>query len=88
MIYEFAPRGVCSQKISFELTDDGVIKKMHFVGGCQGNLTGISKLVVGMKASAVIDLLKGTTCGFKSTSCPDQLSRALQEALNKNNQRM
>lgn len=88
MHYEFKPRGVCSQKISFELDDDGIIKKIHFTGGCQGNLSGISKLVVGMRASEVIDRLKGTTCGFKNTSCPDQLSRALQEALDKNYQRM
>lgn len=88
MVYEFSPKGVCSQKISFELADDGIIKRMHFVGGCQGNLSGISKLVIGMKASEVIERLKGTTCGFKKTSCPDQLSLALQEALDKNNQRM
>lgn len=81
MHYEFAPKGVCSKKISFELSDEGVIQKMNFVGGCMGNLAGISKLVIGMKASDVIARLKGTTCGFKNTSCPDQLSRALQEAL-------
>ncbi|MPN30689.1 hypothetical protein SDC9_178160 [bioreactor metagenome] len=83
MNYEFAPRGVCSKKIFLELSDDGIIKKIDFVGGCQGNLSGISKLVIGMKAAEVIDRLKGTTCGFKNTSCPDQLSCALQEALNK-----
>ncbi len=88
MIYEFAPRGVCARKISFELSEDGVIQKMNFTGGCAGNLTGISHLVIGMKASDVIDRLKGTTCGFKSTSCPDQLSRALQEALDQSNRRM
>lgn len=88
MKYEFAPKGVCAQKLSFELSDDGVIQKMHFTGGCSGNLAGISKLVVGMKASEVIDRLKGTTCGFKKTSCPDQLSHALQEALDQNNRRM
>lgn len=88
MIYEFIPKGVCSRKISFDLSEDGVIQRIHFTGGCAGNLVGISQLVVGMKASEVIDRLKGTTCGFKSTSCPDQLSRALQEALDKTNRRM
>lgn len=88
MIYEFSPRGVCARKISFELSEDGVIQKMNFTGGCEGNLTGISQLVVGMKASEVIDRLKGTACGLKATSCPDQLSRALQEALDKTNRRM
>ncbi len=88
MIYEFTPKGVCSRKISFDLSEDGVIQTIHFTGGCAGNLAGISRLVVGMKASEVIDRLKGTTCGFKSTSCPDQLSRALQEALDKTNRRM
>ena len=83
MHYEFTPRGVCSKRISFELSDDGTIQKMHFDGGCAGNLSGISKLVVGMKACEVIDRLRGTTCGFKKTSCPDQLSNALREALDK-----
>ncbi|WMJ84062.1 TIGR03905 family TSCPD domain-containing protein [Oscillospiraceae bacterium LTW-04] len=83
MNYEFAPKGVCSKKILFELSDDGIIEKIKFIGGCQGNLAGISKLVVGMKALEVIERLKGTTCGFKKTSCPDQLSCALQEALDK-----
>lgn len=81
MNYEFSPQGVCSKKIYFELSDDGVIKTMKFVGGCQGNLSGISKLIIGMKASEVIERLEGTPCGFKKTSCPDQLSCALREAL-------
>ncbi|HWP51091.1 MAG TPA: TIGR03905 family TSCPD domain-containing protein [Clostridia bacterium] len=88
MHYEFTPRGVCSQKITFELSDDGTIEKMQFIGGCAGNLSGISKLAIGMNASEVIERLRGTTCGFKKTSCPDQLSHALREALDKINQRM
>lgn len=88
MIYEFSPKGVCARKISFDLSEDGIIQKMNFTGGCAGNLAGISQLVIGMKASDVANRLKGTTCGLKSTSCPDQLSRALQEALDKLNRRM
>lgn len=66
--------------IELELEDD-VIKDVIFTGGCNGNLSGISKLIKGMKAEDVIERLEGTTCGFKNTSCPDQLSKALREAL-------
>lgn len=88
MIYEFTPKGVCTRKICFDISEDGAIQNISFTGGCEGNLLGISKLVVGMKASKVIDCLKGTTCGLKNTSCPDQLSLALQDALDKTNRRM
>lgn len=61
--------------------DGDVIQDVIFTGGCNGNLGGISKLIKGMKAEDVIERLEGTTCGFKNTSCPDQLSKALREAL-------
>ena len=66
--------------IEIELDGD-VIKDVVFTGGCNGNLTGISKLIKGMKADEVIEKLEGTRCGFKDTSCPDQLSKALREAM-------
>ena len=66
--------------IEIELEED-TIKDVTFTGGCNGNLSGISKLIKGMKAGDVIEKLEGTTCGFKDTSCPDQLSKALRQAL-------
>ena len=80
---EFKPGGVCSRLIKVSVDGDGTIPSAAFVGGCAGNTAGISKLVVGMKASDVISKLKGTKCGFKDTSCPDQLARALEELENK-----
>lgn len=79
MVIEYKPRGVCSQQMEIEV-EDGVVKRLHVLGGCQGNLLGISKLVVGMKVEDVIERLKGISCGFKKTSCPDQLACALQKA--------
>lgn len=71
--------GVCSKEINFEITDDKKLKNVSFVGGCNGNTTGICKLVEGMSVDEVINRLEGVKCGFKSTSCPDQLARALKE---------
>ena len=79
MTYEFTPSGVCSQKITFELDGD-IVKNVKFTGGCNGNLKGIGALVEGMKKDQVIEKLSGIRCGFKRTSCPDQLARALCEA--------
>ncbi|MGN1443902.1 MAG: TIGR03905 family TSCPD domain-containing protein [Acutalibacteraceae bacterium] len=79
MTYEFTPSGVCSQKITFELDGD-IVKNVKFTGGCNGNLKGIGALVEGMKKDEVIEKLSGIRCGFKRTSCPDQLARALSEA--------
>lgn len=79
MTYEFTPSGVCSQKITFELDGD-IVKSVKFTGGCNGNLKGIGALVEGMKKDEVIEKLSGIRCGFKRTSCPDQLARALCEA--------
>ena len=76
--FTFYPQGVCSMMIEIELDGD-VIKDVVFTGGCNGNLSGISKLIKGMTAEDVIGKLEGTTCGFKDTSCPDQLSEALRQ---------
>ncbi|MBQ7972448.1 MAG: TIGR03905 family TSCPD domain-containing protein [Lachnospiraceae bacterium] len=74
--------GVCSSAIDIELDGD-IIKSVSFQGGCNGNLKGISSLVAGMKAEDAIAKLKGIRCGFKSTSCPDQLATALEKLLEK-----
>jgi len=73
----FKPKGTCSREITLEV-EDGIIKSVEFLGGCQGNLTGMSKLVAGMKVSDAIERLEGITCGTKPTSCPDQLATALK----------
>lgn len=78
MEYSYKTRGTCSSSIKVIVEDD-IVKKVTFTGGCNGNLKGISSLVQGMKLEDVIAKLKGTTCGFKNTSCPDQLARALEE---------
>ena len=83
MTYEYNPRGVCSRKMIFDI-EDGVIKSLEVVGGCNGNLKGISSLVTGMKLQDVIDRLEGITCGSKPTSCPDQIASALKKFLEEN----
>lgn len=80
MIHTYKPQGVCSQKMEVEL-DGGVIRSVRILGGCNGNLQGISRLVEGMRAEDAIERLRGIRCGFRSTSCPDQLSQALTQAL-------
>ncbi|MCI6174015.1 MAG: TIGR03905 family TSCPD domain-containing protein [Clostridiales bacterium] len=77
---EYKTRGTCSQLIQFDL-EDNKVRNVRFTGGCDGNLRGISKLVEGMDAHEVIRKLEGTPCGFKNTSCPDQLAKALRTAL-------
>ena len=79
---EYRPKGVCSQKINFDIVDNKV-RNVSFVGGCNGNLQGISRLIEGMDVDEAISRIEGIHCGFKSTSCPDQLSRALKEAVGK-----
>ena len=74
----YKTKGVCSRSIEFELDGD-TIKYVKFNGGCNGNTKGIAQLVAGMKVDDVIARLEGTTCGFKPTSCPDQLAKALKE---------
>lgn len=80
MVYDYVPSGVCSRLIHVEV-EDGIVKDIKFVGGCNGNLKGISSLVIGMRVEDVINRLEGTTCGMKGTSCPDQLAEALKQAL-------
>ncbi len=80
MTYTYTPKGVCSRRMTVEL-EDGVIRSVQVEGGCNGNLQGISRLVVGMSARDAIARMKGIRCGFRPTSCPDQLSQALEQAL-------
>lgn len=81
MTHNYTARGVCSRSITFDL-EDGVIRNVRFEGGCSGNTQGVAALVEGMTAEEAIRRLKGIRCGFKATSCPDQLATALQKALN------
>lgn len=78
MEYRFRPQGVCSSEMIINLDGD-VIKNVKIVNGCPGNTVGVSKLVEGRKIDEVIKLLKGIPCGFRGTSCPDQLAKALEE---------
>lgn len=79
---DYKTSGVCAQKIHLELDGD-IIKEVEFIGGCNGNTKGIASLVRGMKAEDAIERMEGITCGFKPTSCPDQLAQALKIALEK-----
>lgn len=79
MTKTFKTHGVCSMQITFDKTDDGTITNVSFLGGCDGNLKAISKLVDGMKAEEIAAKLAGNKCGFKSTSCADQLAKAVLE---------
>ena len=76
MRYEYNTKGVCARKITFDI-EDGVVKNVEFYGGCNGNLKAIGKLVNGKSATEINEILAGNTCGFKNTSCPDQLANAL-----------
>ena len=78
MQYEYKTKGTCSQRIFFEI-EDGKVKNVQFVGGCNGNLKGIAALVEGMNVEDVITRVEGIRCGMKATSCPDQLAKALKE---------
>ncbi|MCI5945508.1 MAG: TIGR03905 family TSCPD domain-containing protein [Oscillospiraceae bacterium] len=81
MTYTYTPRGVCSRKITVELSDSGVVENVSFQGGCNGNTQGVAALVKGMKAEEAISRMKGIDCNGRGTSCPDQLAEALTEAL-------
>ena len=81
MTYTFHPRGVCAQAMRVEVDDQGMIQKLEVVGGCSGNLQGIAALVRGMPAEEAIQRLNGIRCGFKPTSCPDQLAQGLEKIL-------
>ena len=76
---KYKTQGTCSQEIEIELKD-GVIESVKFTGGCNGNLQGIARLIEGMDVEEAISRIDGIRCGFKATSCPDQLAKALKEA--------
>ncbi|MBP3604117.1 MAG: TIGR03905 family TSCPD domain-containing protein [Lachnospiraceae bacterium] len=80
---KYQTKGVCSSSIDIEV-ENGIIKFVEFFGGCNGNLKGIASLVTGMKVEDAISKLKGIRCGFKNTSCPDQLAQALESIQNGN----
>ena len=80
MHIEYRPKGVCSQFMSIDV-EDGKIEKVEVKGGCSGNLQGISALLVGMPVEEAIAKMEGIHCGFKSTSCPDQLAQALKKCI-------
>ena len=82
MEYIYTPKGVCSSKMRIEL-DGNIIKKVEIIGGCAGNTVGLSRLIEGMNINEAIKRLKGIPCGFRTTSCPDQLAKALEEAKEK-----
>lgn len=81
MTYTHRNRGTCSSQVTFDL-DGNIVRNVKFTGGCNGNLKGISALVEGMTVEEIAEKLGGTTCGFKNTSCPDQLAQAVVEAYN------
>lgn len=81
MEYTYRPKGVCSMQIKFEMGDDGIVKNIRFLGGCSGNTQGVARLAESRRADEVISLLSGIRCGGKGTSCPDQLAKALKEAI-------
>lgn len=81
MRYEYEPKGVCPMEISFDIDDDHKVTNIEFYGGCNGNLKAISKLVDGMTAEKINEILGGNTCGRRPTSCADQLARAVMKAV-------
>ena len=83
-MYEYKTQGVCSQKINFDIVEkDGqkVVTGVRFTGGCHGNTQGVARLVEGMEVHDAISRMEGILCGFKSTSCPDQLAKAIKGAI-------
>ena len=80
MTIDYQPKGVCARHMRIQV-EDGIVHSLQVMGGCNGNLQGIGKLVQGMPVAEVIDRLEGIRCGGKATSCPDQLAQALKQAL-------
>lgn len=78
MEYRYRPQGVCSQEIAIDI-ENGIVKDLKVIGGCSGNLQGIANLVKGRTVDEVIERLNGIKCGFKPTSCPDQIAKALEQ---------
>ena len=83
MRYTYKTKGVCSSEIAFDMEADGTVKDIKFTGGCNGNLKAIARLVEGWNYADIVARTEGNTCGFKSTSCADQLSKALLAAAEK-----
>ena len=83
MTYNYRTRGTCSRAISFDIDENNIVTNIRFDGGCHGNTQGVAKLADGRTADEIIALLSGIRCGFKPTSCPDQLATAIKEALAK-----
>lgn len=81
MVYK--TKGVCSQQINFDIDDDNIIHAVEFVGGCDGNAKGVASLLEGMAVDEAITRMEGIKCGYKNTSCPDQLAQALKQARGK-----
>ena len=80
---EFEPKGICAKQITVVLDDQDRVQDLSFVGGCDGNHKGLTALVKGMRADEVIDRLSGIRCGFRQSSCPDQVAVALRQAFGK-----
>ena len=80
MTIDYKTHGTCSNRMLIEV-EDGIVRDVRIIGGCSGNLQGISRLVTGMPVEEVISRLEGIRCGFKATSCPDQLAKALRQSL-------
>lgn len=83
MIFKYRPSRVCSQEITIDISENGIINNVSFAGGCHGNLQGIAAMVKGLSADEVISKLKGIDCRGRGTSCPDQLAKALTEVKEK-----
>lgn len=81
MNYVYQTKGVCSKEIKFEVDEKGLIHNVSFLGGCNGNLKAIARLIEGKPAKDIADLLSGNTCGMRATSCADQLANAIKEVL-------
>lgn len=79
--YSYKPHGVCSTRIDYDLDEEGKIYNLKFTGGCNGNLKAIARLLEGQDAKKAADILRGNECGFKGTSCADQLAKSIDEAL-------
>ena len=77
----YNPSGVCSKQMNIEIDDEGIIRKVQIVGGCAGNTQGVSRLVEGMNAKEAAERIRGIKCGFKATSCPNELAKAILKCI-------
>lgn len=81
MTHTYHPKGVCSRQITFDIDDAGCVRNVSFYGGCNGNTQGLSRLAEGMDAKELVARLRGIRCGMRTTSCPDQLATAVEQAI-------